>query len=283
LVKKYYNGKMINAGRYSLMCVLALILSGCTSTPRIEKPQFSQWYYTFSVLLSPEKPNDSPQLELAMALLHMVYPAEQADYFNEALYSAATPDEYKDRIIEDQRSNYRKGAIEAARSAGENPADYRGYNWRYAETVTIKRVQAQGITVKRVFETYTGGAHPARTTRYYNVDISSEHKQLGIDDFFASYQEDRRLRDIIYEELRKYSKLEKDQPLSQGIYFSNEPELTFNFFIVDEGLGLHWDPYQIAPYVQGDIEIILPWQTIRPLMLYPGIELLTKFNIYLFM
>ena len=268
---------MINAGRYSLVCVLALILSGCASSPRIEKPQFSQWYYTFSVLLSPEKPNDSPQLELAMALLHMVYPAEQANYFNEALYSAATPDEYKDRIISEQRKNYRKRAAEAAQ------ANYRDFNWRYAETVAVKRFQAQGITVERTFETYTGGAHPSRTTRYYNIDVSSEHKQLGIDDFFASYQEDRRLRDIIYEELRKYSKLERGQPLSQGIYFTNEPELTFNFFITDEGLGLHWDPYQIAPYVQGSIEVILPWQTIRPLMLYPGIELLTKFNIYLFM
>ena len=274
---------MIKAGRYSLACVLALVLSGCASAPRIEKPQFTQWHYTFSVLLSPEKPNDSPQLELAMALLYMEYPADQANNFNEALYSAASLDEYKDRIISEQRSNYRKGATEAAQAAGENPADYRGYNWRYAETVAIKRAQGQGMTVERVFETYTGGAHPARSTRYYNIDMSGEHRHIIIDDFFASYQEDSRLRDIIYEELRKYSRLERGQPLSQGIFFSDEPELTFNFFITDEGLGLHWDPYQIAPYSQGSIEIILPWHTIRSLMLYPGIELLTKFNIYLFM
>ena len=283
LVKKYYNGKMINARRYSLVCVLALVLSGCASAPRIEKPQFTQWHYTFSVLLSPERPNDSPQLELAMALLQMEYPAEQADYLNEVLYSAASLNAYKDRIINEQRSNYRRGATEAARSAGENPADYKGYNWRYAETVTAKRAQGQGITIERTFEIYSGGAHPVWTRRYYNIDLSSEYKQLRIDDFFASYQEDRRLRDVIYEELRKYSKLERGQPLSQGIYFNNEPELTFHFFIADEGLGLHWDPYQIAPYSQGNIEIILPWHAIRPLMLYPGIELLTKFNIYLFM
>ena len=274
---------MINPRKYSLVCVLALVLSGCASAPRIEKPQFTQWHYTFSVLLFPEKPNESPQLELAMALLHMEYPAEQADFFNEALYSAASLDAYKDRIIDDHRKSYRKGAIEATRSAGENPANYRGYNWRYAETVAVKRAQGQGITVERAFETYSGGAHSAWSKRYYNIDMSDEYRQLSIDDFFVNYQEDKRLRDIIYGELRKYSGLERTQPLSEGIFFSNEPELSFNFFIADEGLGLHWDPYQIAPYSQGSIEIILPWHTIRSLMLYPGIELLTKFNIYLFM
>ena len=273
---------MINAKRYSLLCVLALVLSGCASVPRIEKPQFTQWHYTFSVLLSPEKPNDSPQLELAMALVQMEYPAEQANYLNDVLYSAASLEAYKDRIINDQRTNYRKRALEAAQSAGENPADYQGYNWRYAETVAVKRAQGQGVTIERDFETYSGGAHPARTKRYYNIDLSSEYKQVRIDDLFASYQEDQRLRDIIYDELRKYSGLKKGQPLSEGISFSNEPELTFNFFIADEGLGLHWSPYHIAPYVQGNIEIIIPWQAIRSLMLYPGIELLTKFNIYLF-
>jgi len=272
---------MINARRYALFCVLALVLSGCASAPGFEKPQFTQWYYTFSVLLSPEKPNDSPQLELAMALLDMKYPAEQADYLNEVLYSAASFDAYKDRIIDEQRRNYREKASQAAQSAGVNPANNQSFNWRYAETVAVKRAQGQGITIERNFETYSGGAHSAWARRYYNIDMD-EQRPLRIDDLFTSYQEDRRLRDIIYDELRKYSNLEKGQPLSQGIFFINEPELTFNFFITDEGLGLHWDRAQIAPHSQGNIEIVLPWDSIRPLMLYPGIELLTKFNIYLF-
>jgi hypothetical protein len=83
--------------------------------------------------------------------------------------------------------------------------------------------------------------------------------------------------------MRKISKLERGQPLSAGIFYADVPELTYNFFITDEGLGLHWDPQQIAPYSSGSIEIIVPWYAIRPMMLTSGIQLLTKFNIHLFM
>jgi hypothetical protein len=109
-----------------------------------------------------------------------------------------------------------------------------------------------------------------------------EFKQLRIDDLFANFAEDRKLRDIVYEELRRHGRLERGQALSGGIYFSDEPEMTFNFFITDDGLGLHWDPDQIAPFSEGEIEVVLPWQVIRPMMLFTGIELLTKFNIHLF-
>jgi hypothetical protein len=271
---------MINMKRYVILCAFALILSGaCVTAPKAKNPLYTQRHYTFSVLLSPEKPSNSPQLDIALSLLQIEKSPRQMEYLGEVLYSTANLDEYKDRIIREQRKNYRDKMAGVAQSG---PGNMASDNWWYSETVNIKRLQGQGIVVERNFNIYSGGAHPTRHKRYYVLDMG-EHKQLRIDDLFASYQEDTRLRGIIYEELRKYSKLEKGQPLSRGIFFSDEPELTYNFFITDEGLGLHWSPYQIAPYVQGDIEIILPWNVVRPLMLQPGIELLNKFNIHLFM
>jgi hypothetical protein len=260
----------------------------CASSPKIEKPQFTQRHYTFSVLLDPEKPSGSPQLELALSLLQMEFPEDQAEYFRDVLYSQASLDAYKDKIIQEHRKNYR----EKASGTDKNN------NWHYSETVNIKRYQNQGmviqpadavkvdatrgegIVVERSIGSYSGGK-TVKTKRYLNLDMD-EFKQLRIDDFFAAFSEEKKLRDIIYEELRKFSGLERGKALSEGIFFSNEPELSFNFFITDDGLGLHWDPDQIAPFSQGDIQIILPWQIIRPMMLFTGIELLVKFNIYLF-
>jgi hypothetical protein len=256
--------------------------------PGIEKPQYTQRHYTFSVLLDPEKPGNSPQLELAMSLLQMEYPADKAEYLNDILYSETSLDDYKDKIIREHRKNYREKA----------PAMDKNNNWRYSETINIKRNQDQGmviqhadtlnvaptrnegIVVERIISSFSGG-QPVRTRRYLNLDLD-ELKQLRIDDFFANFQTERRLRNIVYEELRKYSGLERGKALSEGIFYNNEPELSFNFFITDEGLGLHWDPDQIAPLSQGEIQVILPWQVIRPLMLFTGIEVLTKFNIFLF-
>jgi len=265
--------------RYSLVCIFALVFLGCASSPQIEKPQYTQRHYTFSILLDPEQPGRSPQLDLAMSLLQMEYPAEQAEYLNNALYSVPSLDEYKDYVINEQRNIYRGKAVEMAQSGINNEPNH---NWWYSETVDIKESMGQGLIVERDYHFYTGGAHPGKTKLYYVFDMS-EYRQLRIDDFFTNFPREPRLRDIIYDELRKYSNLTKTQPLSEGIFFNDEPELRSSFFITQEGLGLHWDPYQIAPYAVGYIEIIVPWNAIRPMMSYTGIELLTKFNIYLFM
>jgi hypothetical protein len=267
--------------KYQLFCVLFLIvlISACVSTSGSTKVQHSQWHYTFTILLDPDRPHDSPQLEIALSLLNVKYPAEQVEYLNNLLYSTNSFDEYKDRIIEEQRKKYRDSLFDmAAESVEKNSASH---NWRYAESINIKSSGQQGIIIERDYYIYSGGAHGLSTKRYYVIDLEQQ-KPLRINDLFANYQEDKRLRDIIYFELGKFSRLKSGQKLSEGIFFSDEPELTFNFFVSNEGLGLYWDPYQIAPYAHGGIKIIIPWQVIRPLMLTEGIELLTKFGIYLF-
>jgi len=267
--------------RYSVLCILVLSLLVCTcvSMPRTKKSPYSQWHYTYTILLDPDKPNNSPQLDIALSLLYIKYPPEKTEYLNKLLYASNSFDEYKDRIIEEYRKTYR-GSI-SDKTAPLPEKDSASYNWRYAETVTMKGPEQQCIVIERSLDTFSGGAHGVTTKRYYVLDMN-ECKQLRINDFFTGYQEDKRLRDIIYFELGKFSGLKSGQKLSEGIYFSDEPELTFNFFITNEGLGLHWDPSQIAPYVNGNVEIILPWQVIRPMLLTESIELLTKFGIYLF-
>ncbi|MCL1930691.1 MAG: RsiV family protein [Treponema sp.] len=272
---------MIAAQRYTPLFVLIPILAGfaaCAGMPKIEKPQYTQRHYIYSALLFPDNPGESPQLEFAMSLLCMEYPQDQADALHEILYGQLDLDEYRDSIFNEQRKNYRT-------RAGDLPFDGNGsasFNWRYAEKFNIKQIFDQGIVIERDLETYSGGAHPGRITRYYNITIDPfELMPLTLDDLFSNFQEDQKFRDIVYNELRNYNNLDSGKPLSQGIYFNNEPELTFNFFITEEGLGLHWDSAQIAPHVNGSIQVVLPWHLIQPLMLYPGVELLEKFNIHL--
>jgi hypothetical protein len=278
------------ANRRVLWCVLILVLlgsvslAGCAGTPQIEKPQFTWRHYTYSVLLVPEMLGKSPRLELAFSLLRMEYPETHAQALHDILYGQPSLDEYRDSVINEQRKNYRSRAGDFPPADGGGTASY---NWRYVERFSVKQTFERGIVIERDLETYSGGAHFGKTTRYYNIEVNADefdpHKfrLLTLDDLFANYQEDQKLRDIIYKELRDYSNLGTAQPLSQGIYFTNEPELSFNFFISENGLGLRWDPAQIAPHAQGSIQIILPWHIISPLMLYSGIEALANYDIHL--
>lgn len=260
------------------VCLWLPIAVSCASAPSIEKPQFTPWYYTFTVLLEPDMPAESPRLELALSLLHMEYPAAQADYFHQLLYSGGNFTKYKDQVISEQRSIYRS-AINEESLEEETPAEL---NWRRSESIVLLRSLNQGLVIERDIVNFSGGDHEIQSKRYYVLDME-ELRQIKIDDFFTDYQEQERLRDLVYEEMRKYSDLSRGQKLSEGIFFSDEPELSFNFFLSDEGLILHWDPQQIAPYSYGDIDITVPWYAIRPMMLTSGIQLLTKFNIHLFM
>ena len=75
----------------------------------------------------------------------------------------------------------------------------------------------------------------------------------------------------------EYIGLDKNHPQSYHRF------MTDNFFITSEGFGLNWAPYQIAPYSAGNIEIVIPWRSIRPLLKHDIMELLEKFGIYMFM
>jgi hypothetical protein len=265
-----------------LFCNLQSLVFACASMPVTEKPQFDQLYYRKTVLFKPEQPGSSPKLELNFSLLKMMYPAEQVEFLNKILYSGTGPGAYKDRVIKEQQENYLKtlSDLENYFSKNMDITNMATSNWLYTENVILKSPQNNGIVIERELETYSGGAHGMRYKQYYVIDLESL-KRIGIDDMFRDYQGDN-VRAIVYRELRRYSGLNEDQPLSEGIFFDDAPELTSNFYVTERGLGLHWNPYEIAPYSEGYIDIILPWRTIRPQMLHSGMELMTKFKIYLF-
>jgi len=157
----------------------------------------------------------------------------------------------------------------------------------YMEIINYELFNNLGIIIRREIYQYTGGAHGIQKVEYIVLDLAGK-RVLKFDDFFREGVE-QRLYNIVINELRQYNNshghtiLEENQPLSQGIFFTDNPMLTNNFFISNNGFGLNWQPYEIAPYYTGNIEIIIPWRTIRPLLQHEIMELLEKFGIYMFM
>ena len=262
----------------TLVCIFFFLLSSCANTSRIAQPQFSYWHYTFSVLLDPAQPGSSPHLDLGLSLLFMNFPSEQSRFLNSVLYSDDSLEAYKDRVLQHQRESFR-GRLPADGINGED-TQFSSANWRYTERLSIKHSFAKALIIERDIESYSGGAHGFYSKRYHVLDME-ELKQIRIDDLFQDYQ-GARTRAVIYEELRRFNGLEPNQPLSEGIFMSDAPELSFNFNLTQEGIAFRWDPYEISPYSEGGIEITVPWRRIRPLLLHSGMELLTKFDIYLF-
>jgi hypothetical protein len=254
-----------------------MFMSACVSAPKAEAPRYEQHHYTFSVLLTPDQPKASPHLEIGLSLIELKYSTEQARYLNNILYAGKTYNEYKDFVLTNQREVYRTAELAVSSTGDASPVSM---NWKYRESIAIRNPQYQGIVIEREKEFYTGGAHGNYSKKYYVVDLDDQ-RVINIENMFSDYRGEQ-TRSLILGELRRYSGLLNNEPLSSGIFLTDDPDLSTNFFVTEDGVGLHWDTYEIAPYSEGNIEIILPWRVIRPLLVQSAVETMAKFGINFF-
>ncbi|MDR2433892.1 MAG: RsiV family protein [Treponema sp.] len=229
--------------------------------------------FTRSVPLAKKQTRSDPRLNMDIIFLELKKAEPKAQFLKELLYSGNSAGQYQDALAGEYQDMYRQNPPWTI--PGDSLAD-----WEYLENLDIRSLGEHGVTLGREKDVYTGGAHGMQTKTYYVFDREAL-KVLTLPDFFSDPQ-GAELRGFVMEELRRYSGLAEGQPLSEGIFFENEPEMSSNFFINEKGLGLHWDPYDIAPYSEGPVEITLPWKTIHPLLKQEAIERLTKFGIYLY-
>jgi hypothetical protein len=231
--------------------------------------------FKVSVPLAPERGNGEPRLAITLDLLEVHEPEQLARFCNDLLYGGNSPEQYRDALVREYRDMYRQ--IPEAAIAGYPPSA----GWEHWESVTVSLFRNRGLVLGQERYSYAGGAHGTQTKKYYVVDLETL-RVLTPADFFRE-PEDPGLRGLIIEELRRHSGLAPGRPLSEGVFFEDEPPVSANFFVAEDGLGMRWDPFEIAPYSEGGIEITLPWKTIRPLLKIEAMELLAEFGIYLFM
>jgi hypothetical protein len=253
-----------------LFVLAALAAITCKSGPssKNERDSYRTENYTASILLFPEKGGEGPRMDLFFSLLDAGETGGKASFFRDLLYSGDTPDIYTEKLVENYQGMYQDLRVSPGVSSGEEqPASL---NWEYAEAMRTWNFGNNGLVIARDQESYTGGAHGTSTRRYYVID-TKELRLLSLEDFFRDPRSPE-LRRLVYNALRSYSGLAEGRPLSEGAFFEDEPELSTDFFVSEKGLGFHWNPYEIASYSEGSIEITLPWQDIQALLKPPGIR-----------
>jgi hypothetical protein len=219
-------------------------------------------------------------MNFELELLEVIGPGREMKFYNGFLYSGKRPKQYTDELIR----HYEEIYLEHRKLAeSKNPLPP-VLSWEYTEHISFLMLKERGMQIERDKYVYSGGVHGIGTKKYYVLDLARQ-KVLALEDFFRDINGER-LRGIVIDELRRYSAentglpIGEGMPLSQGVFFTDNPGISRNFFVSNEGLGLCWDPIEIAPYSVGSIEIILPWRLIRPLLRHDAKELLEKFGFY---
>lgn len=116
-------------------------------------------------------------------------------------------------------------------------------------------------------ESFSGGAHGSRMFDNGVFNLATLD-QVTLTDLFA---EDAisKLAEALKQKLLDMNDCTTLEQLEEkGKYLApNVIEATDNFYIDNEGITWTYDPYEIAPYSAGEINIRLTWDEVRPLML----------------
>jgi hypothetical protein len=211
--------------------------------------------------LYPDRGTESPELTITLSLLALPDDPELERLVEAIFYKGETLEVYGNNLIDMYKKEY-AGMTETLKKHPDMPAEI--MNWDYAESLDISEPFNSIAVINQSQEYYLGGAHGMREKKYAVID-TAKVRQLKITDIVKSTAIPA-LRSRIEGALRTLAGIDGKTPLSQGGFFEDTVEIPDNFFLDSQGLGFHWDPYEIAPYSTGPIEIILPIEEIRNLL-----------------
>jgi hypothetical protein len=235
-------------------CFLAFISVSLFACAGVPKPAGNRIFFTTTyseTVSAPEGSEDT--LEVSFTLLD-TKKCWLTEFIHDLLYSGQSAEEYAAKVTDDLKTTYRLTLEENGEWGFEQ-------SWSYEEEHEASVKGSYAILTRHNF-TYTGGAHPNYSTLYYVIELETP-KTLGLEDIitkeglpnFYGYI-DRELR--LYSDGLTEQPLPPGAPLSAGIYF--EDNVTpVNFYPAADGLHLQWNPYEIAAYTYGEIEITLKW------------------------
>jgi hypothetical protein len=217
-----------------------------------------------------------PQVEIVLSLLAVDAQAELTQTLYQILYNGKEPEEYKNNVIGGWKAEY-NGLWNTYSVEEDTPLAV--LSGEYYETITVPFQYPQLVVLKREIYEYKGGAHGNSECEYFTIDLE-KNSVLKLEDVLAADAQSELIR-YLEEALRDYAATTLEQPLAANEsiteaypfweeYWNNRSQLPENFFLTKEGLGINWNPYDIAPYAYGAIEITLPYDKIEAIISEQG-------------
>ncbi|MDE6494291.1 MAG: RsiV family protein [Bacteroidales bacterium] len=128
------------------------------------------------------------------------------------------------------------------------------------------RLNGKVVDTGRIYQTYrlesmsyTGGAHPITLVRYLNF---FDGKAITLTDAFGEKAEGK-LRKVLLECLLDQEGVKKTAQLAELSYFPDRFFVSENFYCTHDACVFVYNPYEIAAYSKGLVEISVPLAKLR--------------------
>lgn len=138
--------------------------------------------------------------------------------------------------------------------------------WYLELSVSANLDHPKIINIASGNSSYMGGAHPNSYLEYYNISKETGDT-LTLGNLFAAGFE-KKLNELIDAKFRKDNNIAAGESLSdKGGLFENKISFNYNWVISNDGsITFLYNPYEIASYAQGPIDITLTKEEIAPLL-----------------
>lgn len=113
------------------------------------------------------------------------------------------------------------------------------------------------ISYQIMTATYNGGAHGMTESTYVNYDFSTG-KVLTYDNAFTPESEPKLLQAIKDNLMTRYNVSSMEELNRRGI-FTDQIYVSKNFYLQGYEVIFHYNPYDIAPYSEGSINVRVPY------------------------
>lgn len=220
--------------------------------------QFIMKNFMDSVMAYPGK-TSSPQATSDYSLVWMDETTKGASSFNSLILQALYIHE-KDLAIGIKKKNDSFFSSYKEDMKQDTPMDEQEMNspsWNYSQSLhCILRYNAQDIVaIEQSYYSFLGGAHGNYYSTFLNIDML-QNKSLQLSDVLNI--DSASLQKILETSFRKDYHLPITKPLT-GILFDPYLATTDNFYISEKGLLFVYNPYEVAAYAVGQINVFVSY------------------------
>lgn len=185
---------------------------------------------------------------LSISVVEPVSPGPIRDLLRTYAYEGLPMEEWTKARERKYREEYRR---ESRSFLAAFPEAGGFLNWYDQTEVSVLGSSSRFGQFSRSVSYYRGGAHGMHGTDYFVLEAGTG--RLVLADVLAQGGTEL-VRRKAAASLRKQYGGTGDEALSALGFFEDELPLPDEFYLSADGLVFHWNPYEIAPYVMGEIE-----------------------------
>ena len=105
---------------------------------------------------------------------------------------------------------------------------------------------------------YSGGAHPSYSASFLNYDVRNKNV-LDFNEIFLPGNDDAILSQVVKALCGRFHAASLQELQEQAGFFIDSLFLTHNVYLTRENVVFFFNPYEIAPWAEGPVEVPVPW------------------------